>query len=391
MPDISKIKLNDTVYDIKDTVARDQAATNANNINEVERDITQLETDIAGNAAAIQNVDDRVSEIETRVPENMMNKRFIMIADSYGEFGCMESFVDELHGITVEKKWIGGAGFTKTGEQQYLTILNSLPDHEDIDYVVVFGFYNDSFDVNNLTNAIINFKNRVQEKYPLAQLVLVNQGWSGNPEYQGNFQYLFDQLNKIYAVSLGTLINTWQALHVYSNMQADNIHPTGNASKFQGRMAASILSGGNNEWLYPIQQITPNYINSWIKYGNTAEPFQEMNNSECLLHFTSDINHYGIDAGTRINCNGSNYVEIFEFPANSGCIIGSGDMLLNIPCILSDTGGKYYQASCTLEVYHRRLRIRPVMLNSTGNDYATITLNSIQFTPCTIRSNINHI
>ena len=370
MVDISKIKLNDTTYNIKDTTARAQSGSNA---------------------TSIVNLQEKVKALEARKPENIMGKRFVMIADSYGEYGCMEAFASTLNGVIVEKKWVGGAGFTKTGNQQYLTILNELPDHSDIDYVVVFGFYNDSFDVNNLTSAIITFKNQVQVKYPGAQLVLVNQGWSGDPTYQGNFQYLNNQLNSMYASNLGCLINTWKVLHVYSNMQSDNIHPTANASKFQGRMAAGILAGGNAEWLYPITKVPIKWINNWQSYGNWDNPYQEMNNSECLLHFVSDVNHVGIDTGTNITCNGSNYVEVFEFNANTGCIIGSGDMQVNIPCILSDISGNYYQSSCTLEIYNRRLRIRPYLLNAAGNAFRTINLNSIQWTRCTIHSNINHI
>lgn len=366
-----------------------------NDINEkvdsLEQELNTEKENIKENTADIDRNTADITELKTRKPINLMNKRFVMIADSYGEFGCMESFASALNGIIVEKIWVGGAGFTKTGDQQYLKILNDLPDHNDIDYVAVFGFYNDSFDVNNLTSAIITFKNQVQVKYPGAQLVLVNQGWSGNPEYQGNFQYLINQLNTVYASNLGCLISTWKVLHVYSNMQSDNIHPTENASKFQGRMAASILAGGNAEWIYPITKVPIKWINNWQYYGNWSDPFQEMNNSECLLHFVGDVNHVGIDTGTNITCNGHNYVEVFEFNANTGCIIGSGDMLVNIPCILSDIGGNYYQASCSLEIYNRRLRIRPYLLNAEGKNFRTINLNSIQWTPCTIRSNINHI
>lgn len=384
MADISKIKLNDTTYNIKDTTARAQSGSNATNIVNLQTSMKQAESDI-------QSVDTRVKALETRKPENMLKKRFVMIADSYGEFGCMEAFASELGGTIVESTWVGGAGFTKTGNQQYLAMLNGLANHNDIDYVVVFGFYNDSFDVNNLRSAIYTFKNQVQEKYPGAQLVLVNQGWSGNVEYQGNFQYLCQALMDIQANNLGIVINTWKYLHIYSNMQSDLIHPTTNAGVIQGGMAAMILAGGNPDVIFPIQQIAPNFINDWQTYGGTTTPYQEMNGSECLLHFVSDCNHYGIDKGTTIKCNGSNYVEIFEFPANQGCIIGSGDMMLNVPCILGETSGNYRMASCTLEIYNRRLRIRPFCLNQTGTDFVTISLNSIQWTPCTIRSNINHI
>ena len=385
MADISKIKLNDTTYNIKDTTARAQSGSNATSIVNLQENMEQAENDI-------QSVDARVQALEARKPENMLNKRFVMIADSYGEFNLFEGFRAQLNGTIVESIWKGGAGFTKSGDINYLNMLNTLPNHNDIDYIIVFGFYNDTFDINNLRPAIESFLSQAKTKYPGAQIVLVNEGWSTNPEYQGNFQYLIESINNEWIGNGITVINTYKWLHVYSRMSSDGIHPaSGDAGSTLSAQAAKILAGGNINFTFPIQQIAPTYINEWQKYGGTTEPYQEMNDNECLLHFVSDVNHFGIDAGTSIKCNGSNYVEIMEFPANKGCIIGSGDMLLNTPCILGDTGGKYYQASCTLEVYNRRLRIRPYMLNTTGNDFATIALNSIQFTPCTIRSNINHI
>ena len=360
--------------------------------NQHAEDIEELDTKISGNSTAIQGVDSRVKELEKRKPINALGKRYVLIADSYGEYDIFTGFNTVLNGTIVEQKWVGGAGFTKEGEQSFLTILNSLASHNDIDFLVVFGLYNDSFDVNNLPAKIVEFASTARDKYPGAEIVIVNQGWSSDVSLQGQFQYLIESVTNGFAVNSVTVINTWKFLHSYSRIGDDNIHPRNNSVGRQlGSLAGKILAGGNLDFCFPIQQVNPTYINGWQKYGSTSEPYQEMNNEECLLHFVSDVNHYGIDAGTAIKCNGSNYVEILEFPEHKGCIVGSGDMLLNVPCVLGDSGGKYYQASCTLEVYERKLRIRPILLNTTGNDFATITLNSIQWTPCTIRSNINHI
>ena len=385
MADISKIKLNDTTYNIKDTTARAQSGSNANSIVNLQENMEQAKGDI-------QSVDTRVTALETRKPINMLGKRFVLLADSYGEYDIFDGFINVMQGTIVEKSWKGGAGFTKTGEQSFLNMLNGLPNHNDVDYVVVFGLYNDSFNVNDLPAKIIEFKNTAIVKYPGAEIVVVNQGWSKDVSLQGQFQYLIDQITNGFAAGSVTVIHTWKYLHVYNRIADDKIHPASNTiGNMLGGLAAKVLSGGNLNFCFPIAQITPTYINGWQAYSNTAAPYQEMNDSECLLHFVSDVNHYGVDAGTAIKCNGSNYVEIMSFPNNKGCIIGSGDMLLNIPCILGLTNGTYRQGSCTLEVYDSKLRIRPYLLNAAGNDFETIQLNSIQWTPCTIRSNINHI
>lgn len=357
-----------------------------------EEDIISLGNRMTTAEGDINKVEGRLTSLETRKPINMLGKRFILIADSYGEYNVFDGFINVMQGSIVEKSWKGGAGFTKTGEQSFLTMLNALPNHSDIDYVVVFGLYNDSFDVTNLPSKIIEFKNRVVVKYPGAEIVVVNQGWSKDVSLQGQFQYLIEQVTNGFAAGSITVINTWKYLHVYDRIADDKIHPASNTiGNVLGGLAGKILLGGNLNFCFPIQQVNPTYINDWQAYGGTTAPYQEMNDSECLLHFVNDTNHYGIDAGTNIKCNGSNYVEIMQFPKNKGCIIGSGDMLLNIPCILGLTNGTYKQASCTLEVYDSKLRVTPFLLNSTGNDFETIQLNSIQWTPCTIRSNINHI
>ena len=357
-----------------------------------EQDIDELESKIAGNSAAIQGVDSRVKELEKRKPINALGKRYILIADSYGQYEIFDGFINVLNGIIVEQKWVEGAGFTKTGDQSFTTIINSLPSHSDVDYVVVFGLYNDSFDVNNLTTKVVEFKNAALDKYPGAQIVIVNQGWSSDPSLQGQFQYLIEHATSGFAANSVTVINTWKYLHVYSRIADDKIHPSSNAvGKQLGSLAGKILAGGNLDISFAIRQIQGTFINGWQAYGSWSTPYQEMNNEEVLVHFVSNSNHVGIDAGTSIKCNGNNYVEVYEFPDHKGCVIGSGDMLLNVPCLLGDTSNIYRQASCTLEIYDRKLRIRPFLLNTEGNDFATIALNSIQWTPCTIRGNINHI
>lgn len=378
MADISKIRLNDSLYNIKDTVAR-------NNYAQIQEELNTERENIESNASDI-------AELKTRKPINMLGKRFVLLADSYGEYDIFDGFINVMQGTIVESSWVGGAGFTKTGSQSFLNMLNGLPNHNDVDYVVVFGLYNDSFDVNNLPAKITEFKNRAIVKYPGAEIVVVNQGWSKNVSLQGQFQYLIKQMTNGFVAGSVTVIHTWKYLHVYHRIADDKIHPASNTiGNMLGGLAAKILLGGNLNFCFPIQQVTPTYINNWQAYSKTSAPYQEMNDSECLLHFVNDVNHYGIDAGTTIKCNGSNYVEVMSFPNNNGCIIGSGDMLLNIPCILGLKNGTYRQASCTLEVYDSKLRIRPFLLNATGNDFETIQLNSIQWTPCTIRSNINHI
>ena len=353
-------------------------------------DIEELDTKISENSTAIQGVDSRVKELEKRKPINNLGKRIVMIADSYGEFGCMETFADRLKAEVVAKKWVGGAGFTQTGDRQFLTILNSLADNKSVDYVVVFGFYNDAWQTGNLWNAVNTFRSRCEEKYPGAVLVLVNQGWSSNYELQGYFQPLMREVETLCSIPGTIVIHTWKFLHNYVNMKSDKIHPTETASQLQGCLAANVLLGGDNKFMFPIQDNKATIINGWEAWGSGLAIFEEMNESEVILYFVNDVNHFGLHTGGQsIRCDGSNYIELMILQPSY--IIGSGDIQETIPCILQQLNGKYYEAMCTLEIQDRTLKVRPISLTDDGTNFLTLNLQSIQWGRVTLRGNIYHI
>lgn len=353
-------------------------------------DIEELDTKISGNSTAIQGVDSRVKELEKRKPINNLGKRIVMIADSYGEFGCMETFADRLKAEVVAKKWVGGAGFTQAGDKQFLTILNSLKDNASVDYVVVFGFYNDAWQTGSLWGAVNTFRSRCEEKYPGAVLVLVNQGWSSNYELQGYFQALMREVETLCSIPGTIVIHTWKFLHNYVNMQGDKIHPTETASQLQGCLAANVLLGGDNKFMFPILNNAATIINGWEAWGSGLAIYEEMNESEVILYFANDVNHFGLHTGGQsIRCDGSNVIELMILKPSY--IIGSGDIQETIPCILQQLNGKYYEAMCTLEIQDRTLKVRPISLTDDGTNFRTLNLQSIQWGRITLKGNIYHI
>ena len=79
----------------------------------------ELNKKVDTNTQDISSLKERMSELETRKPINMLGKRFILLADSYGEYDIFDGFINVMQGIRVESSWLGGAGFTKTGNQSY--------------------------------------------------------------------------------------------------------------------------------------------------------------------------------------------------------------------------------------------------------------------------------
>ena len=365
---------------------------NTTNINNLTSKVNQNTEGLSNLTSKVNKNTAEIAKLKQRKPINGLGKRYILIADSYGEYGVLDGFINAVNGTAVEQKWVGGAGFTKTGDKSFLTILNSLANHSDIDYVVVFGLYNDSFAVNSIGDNVLAFKNACATKYPGAEIVIVNEGWTKDTSLQGQFQYLLNTLQS-FRVSSVTVINTWEYLRSnYSRIADDKIHPANESVGTQlGALAGRILLGGDVDWVFPITQITGTFVNGWQEYGNWTTPYQEMNQGAVIFYFVSNQNHVGIDKGTNIKCDGNNYIEVYRLPNNAGCVIGSGDMITAIPCIIGTTDGVYYHGSCTLEINNSMLRIRPILLNETGNDFRTINLNSIQWSPCAIRGNIYHI
>lgn len=147
MADISKIKIEDGTYNIKDETAR---------------------TLIAG----------------LQVPKNYFaGRKFILIGDSYavgedGSGGYVTSWEQLLIDYTdivsadVIKKSQGGAGFCKLGDnRKFQTMLEEVTASNDITDIVVLGGYNDrSFNETQIQTAINEFYNSAKTRFPNAKI-----------------------------------------------------------------------------------------------------------------------------------------------------------------------------------------------------------------------------
>lgn len=210
MADISKIRLENETYNIKDEVAR-------------------------------QNID------------NYLGNRSILLSDSYFDWSPDETivlnnrywkkFFDMMNITDYYAYNKGGIGFyQKVDNENFQSILenhyNDIQNKDTIKYIFVFGGYNDAFDDNttieNINYAINNFVAYCKQNYPNAKVIIGEIGYDTNlnnagttrrnkinnkvipaycnTSYNSNFPYIY-------------LPNLNYCLHNKDYMSTDGIHP----------------------------------------------------------------------------------------------------------------------------------------------------------------------
>ena len=142
MADISKIQLENTLYDIKDKIAREQIA-------------------------------------------NIGNKKILFIGDSYlemynGTSGIIDKF-KTITGITnVIYSVYSGTGFAYTVDSKnFNTLLNSVTSDNDVTDIIVIGGYNDQYsNQGDVLTAIGTFCTNAKTKFPNAQVYIGMAGFT---------------------------------------------------------------------------------------------------------------------------------------------------------------------------------------------------------------------
>lgn len=166
MANISKLKIEDTTYDIKDTTARS--------------DISTLNSNVT-------ILDDKVSQLEIQASSLLKDKKTIIIGDSLcleGRWG--DKFV-YFSGCDGEVYGNGSAGFTSEGiTEPYvgMTFGEMLEDiasdmttaeKNAIDYLIVGGGINDALNnhsPSDIKTAVNNFISDAKDNFPNAKIII---------------------------------------------------------------------------------------------------------------------------------------------------------------------------------------------------------------------------
>ena len=168
---------------------------------------------------------------------NLVKRNVILIGDSYLEGYTPNGHIKSWGTLLQEKlpnnnyiiKYKGGTGFAYTVDNQnFVTLLDSIPDNSNITDIIVGGGFNDRYCTDNeIVNGISNFVNKAKRKFPNATVKIGMIGWSTDPAKQDSLRSTINSYKKGAIFNkVNYLDNVEDTLHNHNNyFSSDGIHP----------------------------------------------------------------------------------------------------------------------------------------------------------------------
>lgn len=230
MPDISKIQLEDVVYNIKDETAR-------NSINTINDEITQLKS----------------------AKKYFANRKIIFIGDSYGtgqnELSEQTSpwtvLVPQYLGLNANQYYtnsVNGSGFKHgtTFQTQLSTVAQNITNKNEITDIIIIGGYNDRYySSSEIDTKMSEFFTYAKTTFPNADFKLACVGWSKDYDVRQSIAVnVIPIYTKCGKYGCQYLTNCEYILHNYSLFSNDKYHPNQNGqNELSYYLATAILNG----------------------------------------------------------------------------------------------------------------------------------------------------
>lgn len=326
MADISKIQLDNAVYNIKDETARN--------------DLANYET---SNDAEIANL---------KLPRTFFrNKKYILIGDSYGDGytpdGNVTSWQEMFKSFTgltnTITKHLGGTGFVNLVQNKnFQTLLEEVTSDDNVTDIVVLGGYNDTpYNANQIYNAINSFVIKANEKFPNANIHIGFVGWSNNSTKIYPLSITCQRYKEACGYYIASYLNNIEySLHSYFvDFSSDGIHPnlTGQTKITRNLIRALMTGSCNNPTSFTQIQCTYHSNIAGTPFG--AELTSRINNNLVTISLSTQKT---ISFVTGFNGNnGMTEVEIGTI--TSGYMVGTEYNLCRTPLqvIVHDTNGYF--------------------------------------------------
>lgn len=312
MADISKIKIEDGTYNIKDEVARQGIAS-------------------------------------LQVPRKIMtNRKIIFLGDSYGTgqnsvdstvTNSWTTLVPQYLGLSNNQFYVdneNGSGFKAglTFKSQLERVGANISDKSSITDIIIAGGFNDREDtIADIQTKMAEFFTYAKTNYPNAEFMLAHIGWSRNDAHR-----LSMAIRSIPAYTdcgkygCRYLKNTEWILHDYSLFYTDNFHPNQNGqNKLASYLTDAILNGGCDvirSWVTPTYTMGSSITSVGLPSGAWVKQ-QQVNGKISLSTYMG-----------YLTCNATNFgnrtaMDILYF--SNGLIMGTG----------SEFMPTYYNLFCT--------------------------------------------
>lgn len=361
--DISKIRMENRNYDIKDEVSR-------NKINELNSEIEKLKNS------------DNTS---------------IIISDSYFNWTPDENDLPDektywykffkMAGI---KKYYayckGGIGFyQKVDNKNFQAILednfNNIPNKETIKNIFVFGGYNDSWknetSIYDINDAINNFVAYCKQHYPNAKIYIGEIGYDTRKTVEGsrrrnniNAKVIPAYANTSYNINFPYIYlpNLNYCLHNSDFMASDGIHPS---SKGHNELANAVFSAYNNG--YYQQTISEEYVDCTPAIENSRVDVQFYVTNKIPIK-TIRINRFEINFDNnnlqKISHNNSLIVAKFT---NSNLLIPTYKITFKRTALFCDNNNNYTVCPISLEFSADNVLIKSELLSDDKHNWKELT------------------
>ena len=276
-------------------------------------------------------INDLQSQIDviTEDIENITNKKWIFIGDSYSQGYNPDGNVtgwstllknkmglDNNHCIIADA---GGAGFANPSHPYY-DIIDSLSDDNDVTDVLIAGGYNDlSFAGSAIETGMTNCKSLINEKFPNAKIHIAFIGGTSGSLHGDIHLRVYYYMNSCKKLNLNYLANLQYLLYNATYFASDGIHPTQDGQTNVANGLYQALNGGFNYTNFQDIQLDTSYSDNFNAslinmhlYSNNSISILENYSGNIYLSSTGFALNNGADVKlgklTQLGIIGSKYI-----------------------------------------------------------------------------------
>lgn len=352
MADISKIRLKEQDYNIKDAQAR---------------------TSIENILVILQNMN--------------KPKKYVFMGDSYGDGYSPDGNVTSWITLLVNKlnltsgQYIsthhGGYRFAySSSDYNYIKLLNALTSDNDLTDMYVCGGYNDnSASENDILLGIQNFNTLFQQKFPNAKLHIGFIGWSKNGGSLQRLPLTFKYYKKACeTLQIDFMDGCEYALHnYYKYFASDGVHPNQNGQNSIANALYDCITKGKAN-VIEIEGFYFQPVGGSVANSNTR---MILNNGivTAIMNGGSQ-NTMAIQFTDAVTQTGNIPLKIADITNSLAVGTNYNDCLFQgVPCVVYD--GSTYSTK-VLDFIIKNGEMYVVNSGASGGNYQTITIKAIQ-------------
>lgn len=346
MADISKIQLENDVYDIKDETAR----------------------------ADIINTNNRINNL---IIEEQTIRSLVTISDSYGVMDGISNFpiymknylnLDNDH---FYNNSYGGTGFAHASDDKtFLTLINDCLNNltetrrNGVSHVLIAGGYNDQWSNDaDIISGVQNCVTAAHNVFPNAIIFIAHIGWSRNgSDHEKTFRTYYEGTC---LTKYGKFVINSQNILTGNLIGSDNVHPTNEGLQV---LAKNLITGLQTGSCSPCSSFK--YLDD--ENNNHLGVVRHNNNLISLENYFGEYSYTGTANGSTIS---------FKTLKSDSMITGHHNCQFQLPCMfINETTYQYVPGYCNVKISQGVITLQPIALKSDGSNYFDFTKIGFQTT-----------